>query len=110
MLIINYNTQGVEAINKTCSTYAIKGETYSKTMSLTARLQIACAAQILGHHALWKRIFDSVGLPVGNVLSTVLKKKIMIKRNNIWLEGRKKYKTAREVGWTKNSKFCVKNK
>ena len=65
-------------MNKSCSTYAAKGETYSKSMSLTARLQIACAAQILGHHAVWERIHKSVGLPVGDVLSKVFKKKIMI--------------------------------
>ena len=56
MLNHDYDTQGVEAMNKSCSALAPKGETFSKTMSLTTRLELASATQIIGHHTLWRRI------------------------------------------------------
>ena len=79
-------------------------------MSLTARLQIACAAQILGHHALWKRIFDSVGLPLGEVLSKVFLKRIMTKQNDIYLEELNNIKRPEKLGGQKSLKYCVENK
>ena len=75
MMNHNYDTQGVEAMNKSCSAVAQKGETFSKTMSLTARLQVACASQIVGHHQLWTRIYASIGLGLGDTLSQYLEKK-----------------------------------
>ena len=57
-----YDTQGVEAMNKSASALAPKGETFSKTMALTTRLDLACAAQIIGYEAIWKRIYESMGI------------------------------------------------
>ena len=97
-------------MNKSCSAYAAKGETYSKTMSLTARLQIVCALQIIGHHALWKRIFNSVGLPLGETLSRILKNKDSDKTKQHKFRRTKKYKIARRIGWTGSLECCVKIK
>ena len=64
-----FDTQGVEAMNKSCSVFATKGETFSKTIPITTRLEIAYAARIVGHHELWRRIYESVGMVLGHVLS-----------------------------------------
>ena len=60
-----YNTHGVEVMNKSASALAPKGETISKIMALTTRLELACTAQIIGHEALWKRIYKSMGIRLG---------------------------------------------
>ena len=73
MINHSHDTQGVEVMNKSCSANAQKGETFSKTMSLTTRLQVACASQIVGHHVRWTRICASVGLSLGDTLSKYLK-------------------------------------
>ena len=74
----SFDTQGVEAMNKSCSAFATKGETFSKTMSLTTRLEVACAAQIVGHHELWRRMYKLAGM----VLEHVLSKSLSIKDKN----------------------------
>ena len=104
MLNHKFDTQGVEAMNKSCSAYANKGETFSKTMSLTARLQIACATQIIGHHALWTRIYRSVGLPLGMTLTQYLRRKDKDKEKNHAFRRTKDYKTNRKIGWTNKYK------
>jgi hypothetical protein len=105
MLNHKFDTQGVEAMNKSCAAYANKGETFSKTMSLTARLKIACAAQILGHHALWTIIYHEFGLNLGVTLSTYLKTKDIGKRRRRVFRRTKAYKTNRKEGWTNKYKM-----
>ena len=102
LIMINHhhNTQGVEAMNKSCSAVAQKGETFSKTMSLTARLQVACASQIVGHHQLWTRIYASIGLGLGDTLSQYLEKKDADKRARHDVRKTISYKSSRKQGWT----------
>ena len=100
-----FDTEGVEAMNKLCPSYANKGETYSKTMSLTARLNIECMAQILGHHVLWTRIYQSVGLPLSVTLWKYLKTKDNDKARQHEFRRTKEYKTNRKNGWTKKYKL-----
>ena len=75
MMNHSHDTQGVEAMNKSCSANAPKGETFSKTMSLTTRLQVACVSQIVVRHVLWTSIYASVGMKLGDTLSIYLKPK-----------------------------------
>ena len=105
MINHSHDTQGVEAMNKSCSENAQKGETFSKTVSLTTRLQVACASQIVGHHALWTRIYASVGLKLGDTLSIYLQQKDNDKTLRHDARKSLKYKTNRKVGWANKYKL-----
>ena len=72
MLNHGCDTHGVEVMNKSCLAYANKGETFSKSMSLTTRLEIAYLVQILGHYELWRCIYGEMGLPMGKSMETYL--------------------------------------
>ena len=99
-----YDTQGVKAMNKSCSAYANKGETFSKTMSLTTRLEIACSVQILGHYELWRRIYGETGLPLGKSMEKYLVRKDVNKGQRTKHSRTKLYKRNRKKEWNKKYK------
>ena len=103
MLNHTFDTQGVEAMNKSGSALAPKGETYSKTMSLTTRLEIACATQIIGHHRLWQRIYTSMGMTLGFNLDRFLINKDKFKDKRHKYRRSVEYKIFRKKDW--NAKY-----
>ena len=100
-----YDTQGVEAMNKSCSAYANKGETFSKSMSLTTRLEIACSVQILGHHELWRRIYGEMGLRLGDSMEKYLMRKYKDKQKKQSIGRQKRTNVNGKHNGTKNTKF-----
>ena len=90
----SFDTQGVEAMNRSCSAFATKGETFIKTMSLTPRLEVTCAAQIVGRHELWRRVYELAGMVIGHVLSTFLSIKDKDKSKRHAAQSSQLYKTT----------------
>ena len=62
MLNHTHDTQGVEAMNNSIASYAPKGRTFCGTMSLSTRVQIACAVHNIGNLETWTLIYKSFGL------------------------------------------------
>ena len=98
-----YDTQGVKAMNKSCSALAPKGETFSKTISLTARLELACAIQIVGHYEVWNRIYKSMGIKLGSILRRFLKNIDTAKKRRHEYRRSVEYKVFRKKDW--NDKY-----
>ena len=100
-----YDTQWVEVMNKSCSSFIQKGEIFYKTMSLTTRLQVACAAKVIGHRVLWERIFQSTGVGLGPEFNRYLKIKDKEKCQRHAYTKTKKYKVDRRKNW--NNKYKI---
>jgi len=57
-----YDSQKNESFNKSVSKYAPKDRTYSMTMALTARINIAAGVGNLGPHEYWTRVMERLGI------------------------------------------------
>ena len=73
MLNHTHHTQGVEAMNNSIASYAPKGRTFSGTMSLNTRVEIACSVHNIGHFETWSLIYTSFGVDIPFSLSKLYK-------------------------------------
>ena len=98
MLLRCFSTHKNEAMNHSVGTSAPKTKTFSKTNSLKARVMLCAGAQIVGHHELWRRVFDKFNLPLDQNLSRHLETKDNTKSKRQILQKTKEYKSYRSTG------------
>ena len=73
MLADLYSTQSNEGMNKSVSSFAPKGKTFSRAESLRTRVGIAGGIQELGYALFWREIFEEFDMVMDDDLRTFLR-------------------------------------
>ena len=62
-------------MNSSVSSFAPKNRTFSRMMSLTTRVFIVGAVQLLGHHKYWKLVLERQEIKMSGALKILLRRK-----------------------------------
>ena len=106
MLNHNCSTQKNKSLNKGVTSYAPKDRTFSKTISLDARIAITGATQVCGYQELWKEIFHGNNFDVDDNFLKHLEITNIVKNNKNRRAAMKegKARRSRKKKETKNTK------